>query len=147
MKLGSILPQIEVRPRAIIVLGPPKCGKTEWLTEYAERNKIHNYINLNIGAFNNTEERSVMLSSCLENKESFIYEGIVLKEDRIMNLIDKIRKNGYQVCLAHVNKSLEELIIENDDKEFEPKLIELHRKSRDIFSRIKDKFDKVIEVK
>ena len=147
MKLTSILKQIESRPKAIILIGPPKSGKTRWLEEYQQKNKLSNYINLNIDAFNAPEERAVMLSSCLENKSNFIYEGVVLKEDRISKLIEKVKKNNYCVRLVYIKKNLTTLLENNDDKNFDVKLKKLYKKSEDIYIKFKDKVDWVTEVK
>lgn len=135
MKLSTILEEIEVRPAAYILLGPPKSGKTDWAKKKIKKNI--SIVNLNINNFKDIEIRSSILEDCLNKGKSFIYEGVALKDYRIEKLINKIKSKKYIIYLVKFDKKI------NEDYKVDKKLI---KKIDFIYNQFKDKFDNIIEV-
>ena len=135
MKLSEIFEEIEVRPTAFLLLGPPKSGKSQWAEEKIKRTL--DIVNLNIENYSDIEIRSDIFESCLDNKDNFIYEGFALKDYRVEKLLNKIKEKGYRVTLVHFNGSLNE-DIKNIKK--------INKKIELIYEKFKDKFDNIIEV-
>jgi hypothetical protein len=146
MTLNEILEGVEIRPKAIIIIGAPSSGKTFWYKEYLKKSRLYEYEDLNISNYSDTEERSAKLNYCLENKQSFIFEGIALKEDRFVGIINRINNNNYRTCLVYINKEVD-IIKENNPDIAQKILKKLCKKNSVLFASYKDKFDKVIEVK
>ena len=145
MKLNSIIENIKIRPKAILLFGPPYSGKTKWLEEYIKKNKYSDFINLNISEYKTPKDRSKSLDKCLEDKNNFIIEGIALKNDRIDSLLNKLNENNYRIYAAYINRDLEELL-ENIEDISKYNIKKIYYKIEDIIKEIKDKVDKVIEV-
>jgi hypothetical protein len=138
MRISQIFNEIYERPKAIIVIGFPRSGKTYWSDKYRETHKLEEYVDLNIANYTTPEERGNNLNKCIEGKKSFIYEGLALIEDRFNNLLKKLKKNGYNVTLVYINRD----ILFEDNKQS----LELREKNRVFFEIFKDKVENSIQV-
>ena len=144
MLLSELFKQdLEIRPKAVLVIGAPKSGKTRWLYEFFEKNRGVGYEDLNISQFNTLEDRSKRLEECIFKGINFAYEGISLKESRIVEFIEKLKVNNYKITVVYLNRELDKLL---ENKEVEASTIKkAYGRIQEILPFLKEKADRFIE--